>query len=297
MQIRDAGYGDDRADARLPDLNSVKSLKLIELAYPDPAELIRLVMVDYGALPAYADEAVVHLAHTDTSYIFIVVDRADEQLEIAVRVARRCRDILDDRIKERRHIHVVIVQTAARPSAPRACVDKRALKLAVAGIEIHQQLQHLVLDLRAACLRSVTLVDAAYDVQIQLQRLLQDELGLGHDTLRRIDDQYDAVDHLEHTLHLAAEIGMSGRVDDVDLRALVVDGGVFREYGDTPLTLYIIGVHDTIHDLLMLVECAALAQQLIHQRGLAVIDMGYDCYISDSVICDLHKAPFPLLHL
>ena len=44
---------------------------------------------------------------------------------------------------------------------------------------------------------------------IPLRRLFQDEAGLGHGPLSRIDQQQHAIDHVEHPLDLAAEVGVS----------------------------------------------------------------------------------------
>ena len=38
-----------------------------------------------------------------------------------------------------------------------------------------------------------------------------------------IDQQHHAIDHRQDALHLAAEIGMAGRVDDIDARAVPFD--------------------------------------------------------------------------
>ena len=49
------------------------------------------------------------------------------------------------------------------------------------------------------------------------ERLAEDELGLGHRPLEGVDQHEGAVGHLERPLDLAAEVGVAGRVDDVDL--------------------------------------------------------------------------------
>ena len=52
---------------------------------------------------------------------------------------------------------------------------------------------------------------------------LQHEAGLRQRAFGGVDQQHDAVDHRQRALHLAAEVGVAGRVDDVDLDAAVVD--------------------------------------------------------------------------
>ena len=69
---------------------------------------------------------------------------------------------------------------------------------------------------------------------------LQDEPGLRQRSLGRVHEQQDAVDHLQPALDLAAEIGVAGRVDDVDLNVAQVDRGVLGEDRDAALTLEVV---------------------------------------------------------
>ena len=54
----------------------------------------------------------------------------------------------------------------------------------------------------------------------------------------------------------------------------VPDGAVLGEDGDAALALQGVGVHDAVALEFVLAELAALAQQLVDQRGLAVVDVG-----------------------
>ena len=73
-----------------------------------------------------------------------------------------------------------------------------------------------------------------------------------------VHNEDDTVYHLEDTLHLASEIRVSGGIDDIDLDSLIVNGSVFGQDGDAALALDIIGVHDTLRDLLVFAEYPAL---------------------------------------
>jgi len=75
------------------------------------------------------------------------------------------------------------------------------------------------------------------DAVTQLQRAGEDEARLRHGALSGVDEQDNAVDHLEDTLDLAAEVGVARGVDNVDLGVAVADGGVFGEDRDAALTL------------------------------------------------------------
>ena len=66
---------------------------------------------------------------------------------------------------------------------------------------------------------AVDLVDDDDRPQPALERLAQHEARLRQRPLGGVDQQQGAVGHLEDALDLAAEVGVAGRVDDVDLGA------------------------------------------------------------------------------
>ena len=79
---------------------------------------------------------------------------------------------------------------------------------------------------------------------MHLQGFLQNETCLRHRSLEGINEQEDAVGHVEHTLHFTSEIGVPRGVDDVDFDAFVVDAHVFGEDGDATLTLQVVVIKD-----------------------------------------------------
>jgi len=89
------------------------------------------------------------------------------------------------------------------------------------------------------------------------------------------------------TLDLAGEVGVARRVDDVDLhrllraRDLVEHGRVLRQDRDAALLLEVVGVHDPLGDLLVLAEGAGLAEHVVDEGGLPVVDMGDDGDVAD----------------
>ena len=91
----------------------------------------------------------------------------------------------------------------------------------------------------------------------------------------------------QDALDLAAEIGVARRVDDVDARALPDDRGALGEDGDAALALQVVGIHGALGDLLVVAEGAALLQQAVDQRGLAMVDVG-----DDGDVADVHKMLF-----
>ena len=108
------------------------------------------------------------------------------------------------------------------------------------------------------------------------QRFARDEARLRHRAFDRIDQQQHAVDHRQHALDFAAEVGVAGRVDDVDVRALVRDRAVLGEDRDAALALEVVRIHHAFDQVLVRGERAGLAQELVDERGLAVVDVGDD---------------------
>ena len=82
--------------------------------------------------------------------------------------------------------------------------------------------------------------------KMQRQRLGEHVAGLWHRAFGGVDQQQDAVDHGQGPLDLAAEVGVTRRVDQVDPGALPLDRGGLGEDGDTALALLIVGVHDAV---------------------------------------------------
>ena len=142
--------------------------------------------------------------------------------------------------------------------------------------ELVEQIEGLVHDPIGTRARAIHLVDHDDGLEPQGQRLARDKTGLRHRAFHRIHQQQHAVHHRQHALDLAAEIGVSGRIDDVDVRALVLDRAVLRQDRDAAFFFEVVRVHDALCDMLMRGEGAGLAQQLVDQRGFAVVDVGDD---------------------
>ena len=145
--------------------------------------------------------------------------------------------------------------------------------------EVEDHVEHLV----RAGVFAVDLVDDDDRLGAVLERLLQHELRLRLRAVVRIDHEQHAVDHLHDALHLAAEIGVAGGVHDVHVVVVPAEGGVLRANRDALLPLEIHRVHDADLGGLGFVgaEGAGLLEELIDERGLAVIDVGDDGDVAD----------------
>ena len=98
---------------------------------------------------------------------------------------------------------------------------------------------------------AVDFVDHQNRRQLGFERLHQHVAGLRQRAFARVHQQHHAVHHLQRALHFAAEIAVAGRVDDVDLDAVIADAGGLGENGDAALALELVGVHHALGDLLV----------------------------------------------
>jgi hypothetical protein len=151
----------------------------------------------------------------------------------------------------------------------------------VGGLEIDEEPQHLIVNPERLRIGAVDLVDGDDRPKPQGQCFSGDEPSLRHGPLGRIHQDQHAVHHAQNPLDLAAEIGVAGRVHDVDLGPVPPHGGVLGENGDSPLALERIGIHHPFLYLLIGSERPRLPEHLINQSGLAVVHVGDDRQVTN----------------
>ena len=198
-----------------------------------------------------------------------------------IRHVPRRRRVLDQELEERPQIRPGFVDTERRRARLGIRVDDREIDLSGIRAEIHEELVDRVEHLRRARVRAVDLVDRHDHRQVVRHRLLEDVARLRQRPLGRIHQQQDGIDHVQAALDLSAEVGMAGRVDDVQANPVVVDRSLLGENGDPLLALQVVGVHDPLHHDLVGAEGTGLAKHGVDEGGLAVVDVGDDGQISD----------------
>ena len=194
-------------------------------------------MVDFTTLPSCFTR--------DTSCVGTVVQRGDQHLGRAF-LKLGFRDGVDDDIQQVRDIVGHVVRVIRHPALLRRAVDRREVQLILGGAKVEHQVEHGFLHLVGAAVGLIDLVDDDDGLQAQLDGLLQHETRLRHRPLEGVDQEEDAVGHVQHTLHLTTEIGVARGVDDVDLDVFVSHGDVLREDGDASLTLQVVVVEDEL---------------------------------------------------
>ena len=191
---------------------------------------------------------------------------------------------LQNGFQQGNHVHVFVLRCVPGVAVHRAGVDDGEVQLLVGGLQFHHEVEHLVHHFFGATAGPVDLVDDHHDAQSQRQRMLEHEARLRHGPFERVDDEQRAVGHVEHALHLAAEVGMAGRVDDVDLHVLIGDGDVLGKDGDAALALLVVGVEHALFHLLVLAEHAGRVQQAVDHRGLAMVNVRDDGDVADVLL-------------
>ncbi len=213
------------------------------------------------------------LSHRDPTHIGRIFERGDEQLGRPLLHFGR-RDVVDDGIQQRRDVARALFPYIGHPALLGTAVDRHEIELFFGGFQREHQIEDLFVHLVGTAVRLVDLVDDDDRLLTQREGLLEHEPRLRHRSLERIDEQQHAVGHVEHAFHLAAEIGVARRVDDIDFVPAIIDRYVLGENGDTPFAFEVVVVQNQLAGFFVVSEKVALKNHLIDQRRLAVIDMG-----------------------
>ena len=272
VDILYAADADDVAESCFVALNSFESLELIELA--DAHDLGGAVGMTEGDALAVLDNAAFYPADADPADEVVGVNIGNQELESRVLLALGCGNFFDDRFKQRLHVLALHMVVVARVAVSRGRVNDGKFELVIIGSKLDKKVKYLVDDLLGSCAGTVDLIEHDQRLFAESERLFQHEARLWHTALKCINEQYNAVHHLQDALYLAAEIGVSGGVYNVDFDAVIHHGGGLGQNRDAALTLEVVGVHDSLLDVLVRSENAALTQQLVDQRRLAVVDVG-----------------------
>src|SRR5437867_449796 len=239
-----------------------------------------------------ADAAVDDAADDEPAHVIVPVEHRDGELEAHRGVEARWRDGGEDRLEERDQRAAGLREVGRRRAGPRVRVEDGELKLVLGRVEVDEEVVHLVEDLGRPRVAAVDLVDDDDGREFGLEGLLQHEPGLGQRPLGGVHEEEHAVHERERPLDLRAEVGVAGRVHDVDVDAPIRDGRVLGHDRDALLALEVDRVHDALGDRLVLAEETRLPEHGVHEGGLAVVDVGDDRDVADRVAL-LHRLIVP----
>jgi hypothetical protein len=271
---------------------------------PGPKQLgdLGLLGAAVGPAPGH-DVALVQVAVDDAaqrhpSEVRGRVEVGDEGLQRRLGVVLRRGDALEQQVQQRLEGGAVGQPCpVGRPlhrglPLSRHAVHDREVELVEVGVEVEEQLLHLVDHLGDAGVGAVDLVHDEDHGQVGLEGLAQHEAGLRQGPFGRVDEEQHAVDHRQPALHLTAEVGVARRVDDVDLHVAVGHRGVLGEDRDPLLPLEVHRVHDPLVDVLVRPEGARLPQHLVDEGGLAMVDVSHDGHVAQ-VAANSHEILLP----
>ena len=147
------------------------------------------------------------------------VEVADQRLERVALYVRRRRDVLHEQLEEdleAGRIGDLFGRQRGLAAAGVAVDDRERRSVLIVGSEVDEQVVDGVEHLGRAGIGPVDLVDDEHAQAGAPRAPCAARSGSGAGALAGVHEQEHAVDHREGTLHLAAEVGVPRRVDDVD---------------------------------------------------------------------------------
>ncbi len=108
----------------------------------------------------------------------------------------------------------------------------------------NEKIENLVKHFMRLGIFAINFIDHDDGLRASFEGFAQNETRLRLRAVSGIHDQEHAIDHVHDALNFAAEVGMPGRIDDVDVVILVFESGVFGPDGDALFALEVHRVHD-----------------------------------------------------
>ena len=216
------------------------------------------MMVYKNHILVYSDCTVLYFTNSDTTNIFIVVNRADQHLGRSFRITFRSRNVVKDSLEQWFHILFFIREIKDSNTSLCRSVYKRTFKLVIRSTEVDKEFKHFINYVIRSCFRTVNLIDTYDNRKFQLESFSQNELCLRHSTFKCINNKYNTIYHLKNTFYFSTEVSMSRCVNDIDLNTIIMNGSILRKDCNSTLTLDIIRVHDTFFYFLILTEYTTL---------------------------------------
>ena len=151
-------------------------------------------------------------------------------------------------------------------------------------MQLQEEFENFVVHIVRVGVFAVDLIDDDNGLEVVRQRFLEHKPGLRLRAIKGIDQQQDAIDHLQNPFHFAAEVGMAGGVDNVDEIIFPVDGGVLGLDGDTFFFFKVHRVHCPFFHRLAGAVHTALAEQFVHKRRFAVVNVRDNSNIANLLV-------------
>ncbi len=152
----------------------------------------------------------------------------------------------------------------------------REVQLLISGSQVVKQVEYLVHDPVWTSAGTVNLVNHDDRAQARGKCLLGNKPGLGHGAVNGINHQQHAIDHAHDSLNLTAEISVARGVHNIDIVVVPFQGRVLGQNGNAPFFFLIVGIHDPLAIELLPIQGAGLAQELVYEGSLTMVNVGDD---------------------
>ena len=240
---------------------------------------------------ALVNRAAIEPPGDDFALVVVVNTGGNKELGRGSRINIGGGDAVNNRLEKRFERRVHFQRRTARVTEQRIGEDRAKFGLLIRGTQIYKEVESSVDDPISAGLGAINFIHDHNRPMTSLQRFPQHKLGLGHRAVNRINKEQNAINHIHDALDLTAEIGVAGRINNVDFAVLVNDGSGFRENGDPALAFERIRVHHSHFNGLIFAEDMALLEHSIHESRLAVVNVGDDGDIPQIVTTHKTSAP------
>ena len=255
--------------------DTLESVKLLDFSFLGAA-----VAMANGNVHAILQYTAMHTTHGDATRIVAVIERCDKHLRRSLDIFRS-RNHLHDFIQEIFNIVGGLLPVGTHPPVLSRSIHHREVELVFGGIEIAHEVKNHLVHLLRTTVRLVYFVHHHDGLQSYLQRLLQHKAGLRHGAFESIHQQQAAVGHVEHTLHLTSEIGVTGRIENVDFGVFPSNGNVFRKNSYPSFALQIIGVQYFAAVILAVTEQFSSKHHLVYQGRFTMVYVRNYCDITN----------------
>jgi hypothetical protein len=189
--------------------------------------------------------------------------------------------MFNDAIQQCADIGSGIVPVITHPTALTRTIKCREVKLLFGSLQVEEKLKHMLVNFIRTAVGLIDLIDNHDWFKTEVKGFLQNEACLRHRSLECIYQENNAVSHIEYALYLATEIGVTGRIDNVNLRVFIADGYVLGKNSNASLALQVIIIEDKITCFLVFPEKLSLVEHFVYQGCLPVVNVSDNGNISN----------------
>ena len=200
----------------------------------------RAVSVEHLGSLIWFHAARENAASDDSAKVGIGFENCSQHPERAVLDLGR-RHVANDQLEQRGHAAILrTFRLVGHPALLGRAVEDREIELFLGRIKGGKQIENFVGDLGGASVGPIDLIDDHDRLEPHLQGFGDHKFCLRERSFGGVHQHQCAIHHIEDALDLAAEIGMAGRIDDIDSRTIPDQRRGFGEDGNAALALKIV---------------------------------------------------------